>query len=133
MAPFSEEHKASMKASHDQNRGVRAYLEALDNTRAPRRGRKRDPEKLQNRRAEIAEEAKTANPVKKLELVQERMNIDRELADDPVEEVNMEELEDSFVRVAAAYSVRKGISYEAWREIGVAADVLKRAGLSRSG
>lgn len=132
MAPFSEDHKAAMKASHDQNRGVRAYLEALESTRTTARARRRNPEKLQARRAEIAEEAKTASPVKKLELVQERMDIDRELTDEPVEEVNIEEFEGGFVEVAAAYSQRKGISYAAWREIGVAADVLKRAGISRS-
>lgn len=132
MAPFSEDHKAAMKASHDQNRGVRAYLEALEATRTPRRSSRRDPEKLQNRRAEIAEEVKTAGPVKKLELVQERMDIDRELTDEPVEDINIEELENGFVQVAAGYSQRKGISYAAWREIGVAADVLKRSGISRS-
>ena len=36
------------------------------------------------------------------------------------------------VAAGAAYSERKGISYAAWREIGVPAAVLKRAGISRS-
>jgi len=40
-------------------------------------------------------------------------------------------LEADFVQVAASYSARKGISYTAWRELGVSADVLKRAGISR--
>ncbi len=41
-------------------------------------------------------------------------------------------LEDDFVRVARSYSTRRGISYAAWREIGVDAAVLKKAGLTRS-
>jgi hypothetical protein len=36
------------------------------------------------------------------------------------------------VKAASAYSARKGISYAAWRELGVEAAVLKRAGISRS-
>jgi hypothetical protein len=46
--------------------------------------------------------------------------------------VDMTSLEDDFVRVAYSYSNRRGISYAAWREIGVDASVLKKAGLSRS-
>jgi hypothetical protein len=42
-------------------------------------------------------------------------------------------LEDGFVEHARSYGERKGISYAAWREIGVSAAVLKRAGIySRS-
>ncbi len=132
MAPFSEAHKASMKASHDQNRGVNNYLEALTSKRSPRSSR-RNPEKMQSRREEIAEEIKTAGPAKKLALVQERIDIDQALEDSQVEEVNIEELEETFVEVANAYSQRKGISYAAWREVGVPAEVLQRAGIKRTG
>ena len=41
-------------------------------------------------------------------------------------------LEDEFVGVAKAYSERNGISYQAWREVGVPAAVLSHAGISRS-
>ena len=41
-------------------------------------------------------------------------------------------LEAAFVEHAGSYSERKGISYAAWREAGVPADVLRRAGISRS-
>jgi hypothetical protein len=46
--------------------------------------------------------------------------------------VDIEELEDAFVGIAASYSVRQGISYQSWREVGVPASVLARAGISRS-
>lgn len=45
--------------------------------------------------------------------------------------VDLARLEDEFVVHAGAYSDTKGLSYSAWREIGVPAAVLKRAGLSR--
>ncbi len=35
------------------------------------------------------------------------------------------------MKTAAKYAERKGISYAAWRELGVPADVLKKAGISR--
>ena len=46
--------------------------------------------------------------------------------------VDISALEDDFVRVAHSYSSRRGISYAAWREIGVDAAVLKKAGLTRA-
>ena len=46
--------------------------------------------------------------------------------------VDMEAIEAAFVKVAAAYSDRQGISYSSWREVGVPASVLKRAGISRA-
>jgi hypothetical protein len=46
--------------------------------------------------------------------------------------VDLSALEREFAKVAQAYSQRKGISYAAWRELGVPADVLKRAGIGRA-
>jgi hypothetical protein len=42
-------------------------------------------------------------------------------------------LERDFVKVARGYAQRKGISYAAWRELGVSPDVLRRAGITRAG
>ncbi len=44
----------------------------------------------------------------------------------------MDALETEFCQHAKAYGDSKGISYGAWRETGVAAAVLKRAGISAS-
>jgi hypothetical protein len=46
--------------------------------------------------------------------------------------VDLSALERDFTKVARTYSQRKGISYAAWRELGVSADVLKRAGIGRA-
>ncbi len=112
------------------SRPIKHYLEALE-TNKPRRGRKRTPESIARRLEKIDEEAVDASPVKRLELTQERMNLNAELAK-MEKPVDMTAIEDEFVAAAKAYGEHKGISYAAWREIGVPAAVLKRAGISRA-
>ena len=45
--------------------------------------------------------------------------------------VDLDELEESFVGVAKAYGERKGIAYATWRDVGVSAATLNRAGIGR--
>ena len=81
----------------------------------------------------ISEALETATPIRRVQLVQERIDLERALST-PDEMVDISELEDDgFVAVAVSYSGRKGITYAAWREVGVPAAVLKRAGISRGG
>ena len=127
---MSDEHKAALAEGRNQGRSVRRYLEALDLHR-PKRGRKRTRESVQKRLARIDVELATADPLKRLQLIQERLdlNAEREAFDT---KVDLSGLEEEFVQAAGAYSARKGISYAAWRELGVEPAVLKRAGISRS-
>jgi hypothetical protein len=46
--------------------------------------------------------------------------------------VDISAAEAEFIASAKAYGERKGISYSAWREVGVSAAVLKQAGISRA-
>ena len=69
--------------------------------------------------------------MRELELVQERFDLEAELAT-MGEKFDISALEDGFVKVAKGYSVRKGLSYNAWRAVGVEPGVLKRAGISRT-
>jgi hypothetical protein len=69
--------------------------------------------------------------LKRLDLVQQRIDVHEALARAYRASAH-EELEAGFVDCAAAYSARKGISYAAWREVGVPAATLKTAGVSRS-
>ena len=128
--PMSEEHKAALAEGRNQGRSVRRYLEALD-AHKPKRGRKRTPESMQKRLDRIDVELASADPLKRLQLIQERLDLSAELAA-ASETVDLSGLEKEFVDAAAAYSARKGISYAAWRELGVEPGVLKRAGISRS-
>jgi hypothetical protein len=125
----TDEHKAAMAAGRNESRSVRAYLEALESHR-PKRGRKRTPDSIDKRLAAIDEEFELSDPLTRVNLVQERMDLQYELAM-MEEKVDLTELEDAFVAAAAGYSERKGISYAAWREVGVEPAVLKRAGVSR--
>src|SRR5215211_3438259 len=128
---MSEEHKAALAEGREQGRVVRRYLEALESHR-PRRGRKRTPESITKRLAAIDEQLATADPLNRLHLVQERLDLERELASGEGDGADLDELEAAFVEVAAAYGERKGLTYEAWRSTGVAPRVLKAAGIGRA-
>ncbi len=127
---MSEDHKAALAEGREQGRVVRRYLEALESHR-PRRGRKRTPETITKRLAAIDEQLATADPLNRLHLVQERLQLEREMASTEEDGADLEELEAAFVEVAAAYAERKGVTYEAWRSVGVAPRVLKAAGIGR--
>ena len=125
----SDDHKAAMAEGRSQSRLVAAYLEALE-THKPKRGRKRTPQSIDKRLAAIEDELATASQIKQLSLIQER----RDLIEEKGKmggSVDLTNLEADFVEAARAYGERKGISYAAWRELGVPASVLKKAGISR--
>ena len=126
---MSAEHKAALAEGRVQGRAVRVYLEALAANR-PKRGRKRTPESIKKRLDRIDGELADACPLQRLQLVQERMDLENELAASG-ESVDLSALEAAFVGAAKGYSDRKGISYAAWREAGVPAATLKAAGISR--
>lgn len=127
---MSEAHKAALAEGRELGRVVRQYLEALE-TSKPKRGRKRTPESIQKRLDKIQQLVPTADPTKRLSLIQERIDLEGELAS-MTESVDLSALEKAFVEVAKRYSETKGVSYAAWREVGVPAAVLKEAGLSRA-
>ncbi len=127
---MSDEHKAALAEGRNQGRAVRQYLEALE-AHKPKRGRKRTTESVKKRLGRIDTELASADALKRLQLIQERLDLTAELQAADTK-VDLTGLEKEFVNAAAAYSSRKGISYAAWRELGVEASVLKRAGVSRS-
>lgn len=132
MAPrkeMSDEHKAALAEGRAQGRAVRSYLEALDAHR-PKRGRKRTPDSMRARLAKIDATIDTADPMTRLQLVQERLDLAAAIAAAETT-VDLTALEEGFIAAAAGYGERKGISYAAWREVGVPAAILKRAGISR--
>ncbi|HEX5588326.1 MAG TPA: hypothetical protein VFZ17_13520 [Acidimicrobiia bacterium] len=126
---MSAEHKTALAEGRAEGRAVKGYLEALDKSR-PKRGRKRTPESIKKRLTAIDGELADASPIHRLQLIQERMDLGKELATMDTK-VDLSALESAFVKTAGGYAERKGISYAAWRELGVPADVLKRAGISR--
>lgn len=127
---MSDAHKAALAEGRTQGRAVRRYLEALE-AHKPKRGRKRTPESIRTRLDRIDVELADADPLRRLQLIQERLDLERELASTS-SSVDLATLEAEFVEAALGYSQRKGISYQAWRELGVSAATLKAAGISRT-
>jgi hypothetical protein len=124
---MSDTHKAALAEGREQGQVVRRYLEAIE--AQPSRKSRRTPEMVQRRLAAIEADLASAPAVIRLQLMQERLDLLDELERSGSSE-QLQKLEDDFVECAGAYGERKGISYAAWREIGVSAQVLKRAGIS---
>jgi hypothetical protein len=106
---------------------VRRYLEHLASTRA-RRSR-RTPAAIHDRLAAIDSLLPSASTLRGLQLVQERIDLQAELAT-ANDAAAASELEAEFVRVASHYAERRGISYAAWREVGVPAAIQRAAGIT---
>lgn len=66
--------------------------------------------------------------LERLDLVQRRITLQAATGQRNGEHADA--LEAAFVEVAAAYGEQRGISYAAWRAVGVPAAVLKRASIS---
>ena len=123
--PMSAEHKAALAKGREEGRIVRQYLEALESTK-PRRGRKRTPDSIRKRLATIEAALPESDPLNRLHLVEEKQRLEDEL-DHSGDVVDQAALEKSFIKVARQYGERKGISYSAWRTVGVSASVLQQA------
>ena len=135
MAPrpgqMTDEHKAALAEGRAQGRAVRAYLEALE-AHKPKRGRKRSPASMRARLETIETTIDDADPMSRLQMAQERIDLVAAL-EAAERTVDLTALEEGFAAAAKPYGERKGISYAAWREVGVSAAMLKRAGISRGG
>ena len=127
--PMSPDHKEALAQGREESRAVKRYLEALETSR-PRRGRRRTPDSINKQLVAIEEKLATADALTRLKLLQDRVDLQKELSG-AGEDVDLTSLEEAFVKVAKAYGERKGISYAVWREVGVDPAVLKRAGISR--
>jgi hypothetical protein len=127
---MSTEHKAALARGRSEGKAVRDYLDAL-RANKPKRGRKRTPDSIKKRLASIDSQLNDADPLTELRLVQERRDLENELLSMD-SAVDLSAIESSFVKVAKSYSERQGISYAAWREVGVEASVLKKAGIGRA-
>jgi hypothetical protein len=126
---MSAQHKAALAVGRQEGRAVRNYLEALE-AHKPKRGRRRTPDSISNRLAKIEAELDSAEPIKRVDLIQERINLEAELAAYGNKK-DISELEAAFIEAAPGYSSRKGITYAAWREAGVSAATLSAAGIGR--
>ncbi len=127
---MSADHKAKLAQGRNESRVVSRYLEAITAGKG-KRGRKRTPESINIQIARIDKEIGTATPIRKLELTQKRYDLVAE-RERLTSRIDLTGLEKDFVKVAKSYANRNGIGYGAFRELGVTAEVLKRAGITRA-
>lgn len=127
---MSAAHKAALAKGREEGRIVRRYLEGLEAAK-PRRGRKRTPDSIRRRLVTIDATINDADPLARLHLIEEKQRLEDELNTTGTT-VDLPALEKNFIKVARVYGDRKGISYSAWRTVGVSAAVLQQAKIPRT-
>jgi hypothetical protein len=127
---MSAEHKAALAEGRNLSRSVGRYLDALE-AHKPKRGRKRTPDSVKKQLAAVQESLKTAGGARRLELIQQRRNLEVEVAGMSAGGPDLTALEKEFIKSAKNFSARKGITYGTWREFGVPPEVLRKAGITR--
>ena len=125
---MDDEHKAKLAQGRSDARAVKAYLEFLENNR-PKRGRRRTKESISARLEAIEAELADASPLARLNMFQERSDLNNELqAMD--QQVDGSAIRADFIEAAARYSETKGIGKAAFREMGVDTATLREANIS---
>lgn len=124
---MSDDHKTALAQGRNEGRAVTNYLNALESNR-PKRGRKRTPESIARRLEAIDQRLLDAEPINRLQLIQERLDLQAE-AQRLQDRNDLTELEAAFIQVAKSYGERKGITSAAWRSLQVPKSVLRQAGV----
>lgn len=126
---LSATHKKKLAEGRTLSATVTRYLEAINTPK--RRGRKVSTESLVARLSREQDSFKAATGVEKVLAAQGVRDAKARLAATPTV-TNVAGLEKEFVKIAKQFSAARGITYGAWRDSGVSAVVLKRAGIART-
>jgi hypothetical protein len=128
---LSTAHKRALAEGRTMSATVDRYLTAVNTPK--RRGRKVSKAALQQRLDAARTRAKTAAGVDKVLASQEVRDLQARIASvDSSGSGDMKSLESAFVKIAKRFGENRGIGYGAWRDAGVPAVVLKRAGVART-
>src|SRR5438094_8812826 len=109
-APMSDTHKEALAEGRNHARIVGRYLEALEANK-PRRGRKRTAESVKKRLTTGGAELEDATGLTRLNLLQERRDLEVELATMQAGAPDPSGLEQELVKVAKSYSTTQQISH----------------------
>jgi hypothetical protein len=128
---MSTAHKAALAEGRQVSAVVDRYLSALHVPK--QRGRKVSTATLQSRLAAAEEKLKHASGVARLQAAQDVRDLKNRLAEiESRGSADIRTLEADFVKVAKKFGEKRGIGYGAWRDAGVPAPVLKKAGVRRT-
>ncbi|MGO9876696.1 MAG: hypothetical protein ACLPVY_23220 [Acidimicrobiia bacterium] len=129
---MSAAHKRALAEGRAMSATVDRYLSAVNTPK--RRGRKVTKATLERRLVAAHANAKSAKGVNKVVAAQAVRDLETRLADMHAASGtgDLKRLEAAFVKIAKQFGENRGIGYGAWRDAGVPADVLKKAGLART-
>ncbi len=128
---LSASHKQALAEGRTMSATVDRYLSAVNTPK--RRGRKVSKAALVERLAEARTRAKSATGVDKVLAAQDVRDLQTRIANmSAASGSDIKSLEAAFVKIAKRFGENRGIGYGAWRDAGVPAVVLKKAGVART-
>jgi hypothetical protein len=128
---LSASHKQALAEGRTMSATVDRYLSAVNTPK--RRGRKVSKSALVERLAEARARAKAATGVDKVLAAQDVRDLQTRISNmSAASGTDIKSLEAAFVKIAKRFGENRGIGYGAWRDAGVPATVLKRAGVART-
>lgn len=128
---LSAAHKKALAEGRTISNTVDRYLQLVN---APkRRGRKVSTDSIKAKITKLSREAKSPG-VKSVLAIQEMRDLEKRLASmsESGNGASVKQAEDAFVKIAKKFGENRGVGYGAWRDAGVPAIVLKRAGIERT-
>jgi len=128
---LSAAHKKALVEGRTMSATVDRYLAAMNTPK--RRGRKVTKATLEQRLTTARSRVKTEGGIDKLLAAQQVRDTQAKLAEmTTTTGVDSKRLEADFVKIAKRFGENRKIGYGAWRDAGVPAAVLKRAGVART-
>jgi hypothetical protein len=128
---LSAAHKRALAEGRTMSAVVDRYLSAVNTPK--RRGRKVSKTALVERLTDARTKAKSATGVDKVLAAQEVRDLEIRIANmESAAGGDVKSLESAFVKIAKRFGDNRGIGYGAWRDAGVPAVVLKKAGVART-
>ena len=128
---MSAAHKQALSEGRAMSSTVDRYLAELHTPK--RRGRKVSRATLVQRLASARTRAKSSTGIERVLAAQAIRDLEEKIAAFDADGTrDRKSLEAAFGSIATKFSDRRGIGYGAWRDAGVAPEVLKRAGIART-
>ncbi len=128
---MSAAHKKALAEGRTMSATVDRYLVAINTPR--KRGRKISRSTLEQRLADARLRVRSASGTDKVLAAQAVRDLQaRLIRANGATDIDVKAMETAFVKVAKKFGENRGIGYGAWRDAGVSAEVLRKAGVART-